>query len=238
MPYKIIKGMNEWEIIVRELSTGEEFSLNDIFKTKCPICFYPERKEDCHEGLVPHLNKFTYKTCHYYITDYRGNPINWFGELITNIRKTPYKYSHEIISLLLQETLKTSCWGFPVIKAATMVPTTNQQLYDIFEEVSISLGMRWIDPFSIFKKQLFATSSRNRREQVNQKYALTIIDDKTKSLLNDIHNILIFDDILNRGYTFGRMIELLTLAFHIQNYYLITIARIAPKSFPKILEFP
>jgi predicted amidophosphoribosyltransferase len=52
-----------------------------------------------------------------------------------------------------------------------------------------------------------------------------------------ISNILIFDDVLDHGYTFGRIIKLLK-SLNLKKIYLSTIARTTPKKFKKPFSFP
>lgn len=240
MPYKFLKTSNPWEIILKEADSSKEFSLMDRYSDKCPVCHYPLASEQvklCHIGLEKNIDKISYITGHYYETDFTGNPNNWYGKLLKDISEQPFRHSHEPFVLVLKERLVNSDWDIDSLNFATMVPTSNQQMENLFIEVSELLNVRWVKCNDIFLKRELVEHYNNRSDYVKNKYFIS----KTASdlLLNfkDLESILIFDDILNQGYTFGCLIDLLK-ATSIKNYYLVTIARTLPKVFQKTFSFP
>lgn len=239
MPYKILKGFNSWEIIVKDITTNEEFALKNKYKSLCPICFYPEsknKKKECHIGIQDLEGKFSFITGHFYETDYKGIPLNWFGKLLKDISTQPFKHSHELISLILQKTIINSIWNINEIQYATMVPTTNQQMEILFSEISKNLKLQWIPFNKIFMRKELVDHYKDRKDYVNNKYFLEKNADVYLDNLERINSILIFDDIFHQGYTFRCIIELLQNWF--DEFRLVTIARTVPKTFLKAFYFP
>lgn len=240
MPYKFLKTSNPWEIILKETDSNIEFSLMDRYSDKCPVCHYPltsKRNQLCHKGLEKNIGRVSYITGHYYETDFAGSPNNWYGKLLKDISEQPFRHPHEPLVLVLQERINNSGWDLNSLNFATMVPTSNQQMEDLFFNVSKLLNIKWVGCDEIFLKRELIEHYNNRYDYVKNKYSLN--KDASDLLLSfiELENILIFDDILNQGYTFGCLIDLLKTT-SIKNYYLVTIARTLPKVFQKTFSFP
>ncbi len=240
MPYRFLKGFNHWDIIIKETDTQKEYAIKNKYKSLCPICFYPlikGKEKECHIGIEPLLDKISFLTGHFYDTDYKGTPLNWFAKLLKEISNYPFKYSHELFKLILENRILQSSWNLKKIKYATMVPTTNQQMEQLFFEISKDLNFVWIPSKSLLIRRELTNHYEERKAYVDNKYFLK------EDALNNVCNlnpkkfILIFDDIFNQGFTFGRITELLhNLSF--KEFRLVTIARTVPKSFLKTFYFP
>lgn len=74
-------------------------------------------------------------------------------------------------------------------------------------------------------------------EYVNNKYFLKDNTINFLSSIENLQNILIFDDVLHQGWTFGRILELLN-PLNLSKIFLATIARTVPKKFKKTFNFP
>lgn len=211
-----------------------------LVQSLCPICFYPRmngKKKECHIGIESSVRNISFITGHFYDTDYKGNPLNWFGKLLKNISTQPFKYSHELFKLILEEKILQSEWNLNKIMYATMVPTTNQQMENLFSEISNNIGIRWFTPDKIFLRKELRSHYKSRKQYVANKYFLKkIVSDNLLKLEKD-ETILIFDDIFHQGFTFGRIIELLH-KFYFDKFKLVTIARTVPKSFLKTFYLP
>jgi len=240
MPYKILKGFSPWEIIIKNLETAEEISLSSEYRSFCPICFYPLGKESikkCHIGIESQISKISFLTGHFYETDYKGSPINWYSKLLMDISNFPFKYSHELLYLVLVDKILNSNWNIDNNIYSTMVPTTNQQMEKLFSEISEKLDLTWIPSNHLFIRKELTKHYEDRRDYVRNKYIIN--EDKAINLSNFEKNnsILIFDDVFHQGFTFARIIELLQgLSFN--EFKLVTIARTVPKSFLKTFYFP
>ena len=240
MSYKLLKSPSQWEIIIKDIDSNTEFSLMDRYKEKCPICYYPTtlmKEVECHEGLLNYNEKFSFIAGHYYETDYKNRPNNWFGELLNKISQQPFKHSHELLHLILKSKILNSGWNLNYIQVATMVPTNNQQMQHLFAEVSESLRINWIAFNELFEKKDLTMYYKYRLDYVNKKYSLN--DDAINLLLSikNLQHILIFDDVLHQGWTFGRIIELLN-PLNLSKIYLATVGRTVPKTFKKTFSFP
>lgn len=240
MSYRLLKSLDPWEIIIKDTQTNEEFSLMNKYPEKCPICYYPTNlkgKKECHAGLNKSLDKISYITGHYYDTDYNGKPNNWYSQLLKDISERPFKYSHEPFNLILHDRLKKADWDLGLIKLATMALTSNQQMEQLFSQLSINLGLTWISNSKLFLKNDLTSHYNNRLDYVNQKYSINIDNAYEIFANHNLKELIIFDDVLNRGYTFGRLIELLS-EIGFKKFYLVSIARTIPKSFKKNFTFP
>jgi predicted amidophosphoribosyltransferase len=240
MPFRFLEGFNHWDIIIKETDTDKEYAIKSKYKTLCPICFYPHfkgKRKDCHVGIGHQINNISFITGHFYETDYKGAPLNWFGKLLKDISTHPFKYSHELFKQIIEKKILDSHWELKDIKYATMVPTTNQQMEQLFFEVSDDLDLIWIPQNQLFIRRELTRHYIERKEYVDNKYFL--IEEEISNIINIENNksILIFDDVFNQGYTFGRIIELLhSISF--KKFNLVSIARTVPKSFPKTFYFP
>lgn len=237
MPYQFLKGFNPWDIIIRNIESNKVFSLSNKYKVLCSICYYPiktKSKKKCHKGIKPYLNKISFITGHFYKVDYRSNPTNWFSKLLKDISCYPFKYSHELLRIIIEEKIRNSNWRIEDINISTMVPTNNLQMESLFSEISQNLGIDWISHKKLFIRKKLMNHYDDRTEYVKNKYSLT---NNAKNVLEEKEKVLIFDDIFNQGYTFGRIIELL-LNLGFKKYYLVTIGRTVQKSFAKTFSFP
>lgn len=240
MPYKVLKTTNPWEIILKETDTNQELSLMDRYSVKCHVCHYPlKSKVDsfCHKGLENHVSKISYITGHYYETDFDGNPNNWYGKLLKDISERPFRFSHELFVEVLKHRILNSDLDLHSLSFATMVPTSNQQMENLFEEISRLLNIKWIRCNDIFIKKEPVIHYSDRAEFVKNKYILKETADEIFFNFKHHKNILIFDDIFNQGFTLGHIINLLKTTPH-DTFYLVTIARTLPKVFQKSFSFP
>ena len=240
MPYKMLKGFSPWEIIIKNLETDHEISLSNKYRSLCPFCYYPIRKDSikqCHIGIEHHTSKVSFITGHFYETDYKGTPLNWYSKLIKDISNFPFRFSHELLSLVLVEKILNSNWILDEIAFSTMVPTTNQQMESLFSKISEKLKLFWIPSDQFFIRKELTRSYKDRKSYVYNKYFLEENKISNYKNLDKNRPILIFDDIFHQGYTFGRIVELLNnLSF--KKFNLVTIARTVPKSFLKTFSFP
>jgi len=240
MHFRYLKGFDPWDIIIKNTDTNEEFALKNKYKSICPVCFYPnvsDKPKECHSGIESLESKISFITGHFYETDYEGNPLNWFGDILRKISLQPFKHSHEILKLILEEKISNSDWQIEDIIYATMVPTTNLQMINLFSEISQNINLTWIPYNKLFEKKTSTTFYKDRKEYVNNKYFLL---EESVDLLEQIEkdsSLLIFDDVFHQGYTLGRIIELLSKSNFIK-FKLVTIARTVPKSFLNIFQFP
>ncbi|MHA1130956.1 MAG: hypothetical protein ACTSQI_16565 [Candidatus Helarchaeota archaeon] len=239
MPFKILKGFEKWDLIIKNLETEEELSLKEEHKNHCPICHYPMRSpsQECHPGLSNHIEMISFLTGHFYKTDYMGKPQNWFSSILKQMSSKPFRYSHEILKSILYNKIIDSDWHLGDIQFATMAPTTNQQMRSLFEELSNDLNLAWVPDHEIFIRRELSTHYPTRQEYVNNKYFLNQNIILRLEKLNERDRILIFDDVFHQGYTFGRLIDLV-YDFVQGAVYLATIARTFPKSFAESFYFP
>ena len=232
-------GLDPWEISIKDLQKNIDLSLKIDYKNSCPICLYPKKKEpECHVGLLKLMNKIDYTTGHLYSTDFTGKATNWFTSILQEISENPYKKSHEILKIILLHRIKQKKWNIEDIKFASMVPTNNHQMSDLFQELTHELQIPWINCNSIFITRFLNKHYDNREEYVKNKYDL---NKNTHSLLQEFEgggDVLIFDDVFHTGYTFGRIVEILDSTINIENFKLISIARTTPKSILKYRFFP
>lgn len=240
MPYRFLKGFDHWDIIIKDINTDKEYAIKNKYKSLCPICFYPQikgKRKECHMGIENRVNDISFITGHFYDTDYKGTPLNWFGKLLKDISTRPFKYSHELYKIILEKKILQSNWDLKTINYATMVPTTNQQMERLFFEISKILDIRWIPSNDIFIRKELTQHVEDRKAYVDNKYFLREGEISNFTDLDKKKSILIFDDVFNQGFTFGRITELLhDLSF--KKFKLVTIARTVPKSFLKTFYFP
>ena len=236
----MLKGISPWDIIIKNLETDEEISLSNKHKQLCPVCFYPIEKDvnkECHAGIEHVTSKISFLTGHFYETDYKSVPLNWYSKILKNISDFPFKYSHKLLSLVLVDKIQDSNWKLDSIAFSTMAPTTNQQMENVFSEITEKLSLTWIPSNEIFIRKELRDHIDDRREYVKNKYFL--MEDISQKLLKFDKNksILIFDDIFHQGFTLARITELLqSLSF--RDFKLVTIARTLPKTFLKTFYFP
>jgi hypothetical protein len=238
--YRVLNTTDVDEIIIKNELDGKELALKIGRSNKCEYCFYPfsnKAKKDCHVGLKSWENHSSYLFGSYYETDYQGHPNDWFGELYKQISEEPFRHSHELIKLVLICRIINAAWDLSNISFATMVPTSNLQMKDIFSEISKELEIKWIDDKEIFVTNPLNQAFKKRDDYVRKKYDL--VNDLPSLIINeeDRKTVLIFDDVLHEGYTFARILELLKgLDYHY--YYLITICRTTPQTIFKGNYFP
>ena len=164
------------------------------------MCYYTatlNKKGEFHAGLLNHIEKFSLITGHYYETNFKSKPNNLFGDILKMISQQPFKHSHELLHLILRSRIQNSGWDLNSIQIATMVPTNNQQMQQLFAEVSESLGIRWMDFNELFIKREIIHHYKTRMEYVNNKYFLKDNTINFLSSIENLQNILIFDDDLN-----------------------------------------
>lgn len=236
--FKFLPTTDPWEIIIRDQETNEIYSLKQQHTHFCEVCQYPfySKKKECHKGLNRDLSEISFISGHFYETDYNGIPNNWFGKLLKNISEQPFKYSHTILTAILKEKIQKTNWNIKRIDFATMVPTTNQQMYQLFSKIAKDLEINWVPAEKLFNRKELNIQYTDRKKYVQSKYCLKKTRDIPSRLLND-KTVLIFDDIFNQGYTFSRIIDLLS-TFSIKNFKLASIARTTPKIFRKSFSFP
>lgn len=239
MPYKLLKSLDDRNIILKDTEQGIEFALMDHYKDKCPICHYPlpVKEKKCHFGFSHLIKDFNFITGHYYETDFKGIPNNWFGELLKRISEQPFKHSHELLRLVLLYRINQTDWDLKSIDFATMVPTSNQQMKSLFSNISNFLDIKWINPDDLFIKKELNQHYKERREYVENKYFLKEIQKDIIENGKKPKSIIIFDDVLHQGFTFGRIMDLFK-TLSIKKFYLVTIARTTPKTFQKTFTFP
>lgn len=240
MVFKILKTTSPWEIIIKNTSTNEEFSLMDRFNEKCPFCYYPiqsSNKRECHPGLKSREDQIDFLTGHFYETDYKNIPTNWFSRLLKNISLQPFRHSHKILFEIMKYKLEKSGWDLKSVPLATMVPTKNQQMQQIFSQISKIFNVRWIDFDQLFIKREHLVFQEKRSDYVKFKYHIKERSLDLLSSIGKIDSILIFDDVFHQGWTFGRIIEILE-PLKISKFYLFSIARTTPKKLLEVFSFP
>ncbi len=242
---EVIETPDPWEIIVRFFRKNkiEEKSLKIDRGRTCPVCFYPQDPSiKCrhHPGLENITTGLEITIGHFYKLDFNGNPLNWYSKKLKTISEYPYKFSHNLFKGILTHRIKKSGWDVKKIKFATMVPTNNHQMLELFRELAVRLKIHWIDPDLLFIAEKPIEFQEDRGKYVERKYKIANSATRALSEVNAKNKedaVLLFDDVLSSGFTISRIMELLS-DFQITQFKVVVVGRTIKRSLLKTKLFP
>ncbi|MFW9970499.1 MAG: hypothetical protein ACFFDF_09885 [Candidatus Odinarchaeota archaeon] len=239
--FQILNTNDPREIILRDLTVEPnlEHSIKIPSKNICSFCYSPLKdNSECvhHSGLIKFQKVTKIIIGGYYTTNFKGDSLSWWTKRIKKIRDFPFKTTSLDVELVIAKRIE-NFGELLETQVSTAVPTRNLQSLKIFQNLSKKSNIKFIDPNKMIDILPTYKNGKTRNEYVSQKYKLSQnCDYYIEKVSKKSKGIVIFDDILNEGYTLGWIVNLLKDSF--SYFYLIVLGRTPWKRFIETYQIP
>jgi len=169
--FQILSTNNPREIIIRDLTVEPnlEHSIKIPSKNICSFCYSPlNDNSECfhHPGLIKFQKFSEIIIGGYYITNFKGDSLNWWTKRIKEIRDFPFKSTDLDIELVT--TKRIEIFGKLLeTQVSTAVPTRNLQSLKIFQNLSKKLNIDFVEPSKIIETLPSYKDDKTRYEYVS-----------------------------------------------------------------------
>ncbi len=231
MIFKII-FQSDTEILFKNLQNNQTFSLVFPHSHSCSICFSPLNKsEKCnrHPGLT-YLKNFILISGGYFHVNHDNQPLSWWTRKIIEVSEYPFQYSAPELSFIMIQRMIPFQINNHKNFLATMIPTSSNQMVEIYQEICKSLNIPFVESNYFFRTKS-DHYTKSRKDYVSEKYTLN------PELRGNYKNILLFDDVLHTGHTLGHCAQLLQNKFD-SYIYLCPLSRTYGIKRKKFLKYP